>query len=86
MQEHVMQQALHPHLQTTDHNIALIAVGGRDFQTKRSFSRRLCRTLNAANIAVKALSQGQEELTMLIGVRDEDFEKAVRVIYDYFIH
>ena len=86
MQKNLMQQALHPHLQTTDQNIALIAVGGRDFQTRRSFSRRICRTLNAANISVKALSQGHEEFTMLIGVRDEDFENAVRVIYDYFIH
>lgn len=85
MQQNHMQSTLHPHLQQLDHNIALIAVGGRDFQTKRSFSRRICRTLNAANISVKALSQGQEELTMLVGVRDEDFEQAVRVIYDYFI-
>ena len=85
MQKNHMGKALHPHLQELDHNIALIAVGGRDFQTKRSFSRRICRTLNAASIPVKALSQGQEEMTMLVGVRDEDFEQAVRVIYDYFI-
>ena len=72
-------------LEILDSNIALVAVGGREIKSKRGFARRICRTLNAANIRIKSMSQNTEELMMLIGVRDEDFERAVRVIYDYFI-
>ena len=68
-----------------DSHIALVAIGRREIKSKRGFARRVCRTLNAANIHIKAMSQGDEELMMLIGVRDEDFETAVRVIYDYYI-
>ena len=72
-------------LEALDSHIALVAIGRREIKSKRGFARRICRTLNQANISIKAMSQGNEELTMLVGVRDEDFEQAVRVIYDYFI-
>ena len=72
-------------LEALDSHIALVAVGSRTIQSKRGFARRICRTLNQANIRIKAMSQGTEELMMLVGVRDEDFELAVQVIYDYFI-
>ena len=72
-------------MQILDSNIALVAIGGREIKSRRGFARRICRTLNAANIRIKSMSSNTEELMMLVGVRDEDFERAVRVIYDYFI-
>ena len=36
-------------------------------------------------INVKMIDQGSSELNIIIGVRNEDFENAVRAIYDIFV-
>ena len=42
--------------------------------------RCLTRVIN-----VKMIDQGSSELNIIIGVRNEDFENAVRAIYDIFV-
>ena len=38
-----------------------------------------------ANVNVKMIDQGSSELNIIIGVADEDFETAIKAIYDIFV-
>ena len=46
---------------------------------------RLCTALANAGINIKMIDQGSSELNIIVGVRDEDFELAIRAIYHEFI-
>ena len=38
-----------------------------------------------SNVNVKMIDQGSSELNIIIGVRNEDFETAIRAIYNMFV-
>ncbi len=66
-------------------DLALIAVVGRGMREARGTAGRLFSALAHANINVKMIDQGSSELNIIIGVRNGDFENAIRAIYDIFV-
>ena len=46
---------------------------------------RIFAALSHARINVKMIEQGSREMNVIIGIRDEDFENAIRAIYDVFV-
>lgn len=66
-------------------DIALIAVVGRGMKSTRGTAGRIFSALAHAHINVKMIDQGSSELNIIIGVKDEDFEKALTAIYDIFV-
>ena len=46
---------------------------------------RIFSSLAHANINVKMIDQGSSELNIIIGVRNVDFDKAIKAIYDIFV-
>lgn len=76
---------VHPdHLYVED-DLALIAVVGRGMRKNRGTAGRIFSALAHAKINVKMIDQGSSELNIIIGVSEEDFEAAVRAIYDIFV-
>ena len=67
-----------------DH-IALIAVVGRGMRNKFGMSGQLFAELGANNINIRIINQGADEIDIIIGVENRDFEKTIRCIYDKFI-
>ncbi len=65
--------------------IALIAVVGRGMKSTRGTAGRIFSALAHARINVKMIDQGSSELNIIIGVKEEDFERAIRAIYDIFV-
>ena len=51
----------------------------------RGTAGRIFSALAHASINVKMIDQGSSELNIIIGVRNDDFESAIRAIYDIFI-
>ena len=45
----------------------------------------LFAALGKNGINVRMISQGPEELNIIVGVNNDDFEKTIRVIYDSFV-
>ena len=45
----------------------------------------LFSALAHANVNVKMIDQGSSELNIIIGVKNEDFENAIRAIYNIFV-
>ena len=66
-------------------DLALIAVVGRGMKSNRGTAGRIFSALAHANVNVKMIDQGSSELNIIIGVCNEDFEKAIRAIYDIFV-
>lgn len=66
-------------------DIALIAVVGRGMKSTRGTAGRIFSALAHAHVNVKMIDQGSSELNIIIGVKDTDFEKALKAIYDIFV-
>ena len=68
-----------------DEGVALIAVVGRRMQALPGISGSLLSEFGNHAINIKVISQSADELCILVGVENKDFEKAIRCIYDRFI-
>lgn len=66
-------------------DLALIAVVGRGMKSTRGTAGRIFSALAHNNVNVKMIDQGSSELNIIIGVANEDFENAIRAIYDIFV-
>lgn len=66
-------------------DLALIAVVGRSMKSSRGTAGRIFSALAHANVNVKMIDQGSSELNIIIGVKNEDFEVAIKAIYDIFV-
>lgn len=65
--------------------ISLIAVVGRAMVNKKGMSGKIFATLGENDINIKTISQGTDEICIVVGVETKDFEKAIRCIYNKFI-
>lgn len=66
-------------------DLALIAVVGRGMKSTRGTAARIFSALAHANVNVKMIDQGSSELNIIIGVANDDFETAIKAIYDIFV-
>ncbi len=68
-----------------EERLALIAVVGRGMKAVPGMSGRLLSEFGRSQINIKTISQSSDELTIVVGVENRDFEKAIQCIYDKFI-
>lgn len=80
-----IHRAVSPDTLDLESDLALVAVVGRGMRATRGTAGRIFSALAHANVNVKMIDQGSSELNIIIGVKSEDFEKAIRAIYDIFI-
>lgn len=66
-------------------DLALIAVVGRGMKSTRGTAGRIFSALAHAKVNVKMIDQGSSELNIIIGVANDDFEDAIRAIYNMFV-
>ncbi len=66
-------------------DLALVAVVGRGMKSTRGTAGRIFSALAHANVNVKMIDQGSSELNIIIGVANDDFETAIKAIYDIFV-
>ena len=66
-------------------DLALIAVVGRGMKSMRGTAGRVFAALAHADVNVKMIDQGSSELNIIIGVANEDFETAIKALYDIFV-
>lgn len=66
-------------------DLALIAIVGRGMRATRGTAGRIFSALAHAHINVKMIDQGSSELNIIVGVRHDDFENAIRALYEIFV-
>ena len=80
-----IHQAVQPDSIELESDLALIAIVGRGMKSKRGTSGRIFSALAHAHVNVKMIDQGSSELNIVVGVRNHDFENAIRALYDIFV-
>lgn len=75
----------HPDSIDIESDLALIAVVGRGMKAAKGTAGRIFSALAHARINVKMIDQGSSELNIIIGVKNCDFEGAIKSIYDIFV-
>jgi aspartate kinase len=71
-------------IRVEDH-MALVAVVGRGMKAVPGMSGQFLSTFGHNAINIKVINQSSDELSIVVGVDNRDFEKAIRCIYDKFI-
>jgi aspartate kinase len=64
--------------------IALIATVGHGMSFTPGTSAKLCTALAQANVNIRMLDQGSSELNIIVGVSEQDYNKAINAIYHAF--
>lgn len=80
-----IHRAVEPDFVELESDLALVAVVGRGMKATRGTAGRIFSALAHARVNVKMIDQGSSELNIIIGVRNGDFEVAIKAIYDIFI-
>ncbi|PNV61137.1 aspartate kinase [Clostridium sp. chh4-2] len=80
-----IHRAVEPDFVDLESDLALIAVVGRGMRATRGTAGRIFSALAHARVNVKMIDQGSSELNIIIGVKNSDFEDAIKAIYDIFI-
>lgn len=80
-----IHRAVSPDYLDMEADLALIAVVGRGMRSTRGTAGRIFSALAHADINIRMIDQGSSELNIIIGVSNNDFEKAIQAIYDIFV-
>jgi aspartate kinase len=64
--------------------MALFAVVGRGMRHHPGTAGKLFKALGDASINIRMIAQGSGELSIIVGVENDDLESAIRVAYDAF--
>lgn len=78
-------QEAHPDSITVEEGIALIAVVGRAMVKAKGTAAKVFKAIAEAEINIRMIDQGSDELNIIIGVDEADFEKAMNAIYKEFV-
>lgn len=79
-----MQKAIRPDDVNVKEGISLVATVGRKMTSRPGTSGRLFHALGKSGINIRTIAQGSDELSIIVGVENADFEKAIKVLYERF--
>ena len=80
-----LQQELKPDSVNIVDQLALISVVGRNMSRRAGTSGRIFGALGEAGINIRMITQSSQEISIILGVNNSDFDRAIRVIYDKFV-
>ncbi|WP_075878012.1 aspartate kinase [Merdibacter massiliensis] len=80
-----IRKELEPDQIKVSDEIALISTVGRNMSSHPGISGRIFATLGNNDINIRMIAQGSDEINIIVGVENKDFEKTIAAIYDAFI-
>lgn len=80
-----LKESVNPDHIHVSENIAIIAVVGRKMVFRSGTSGKIFAALGENGINIRMISQGPEELNIIIGIKEHDFNTAVQVLYRNFV-
>ena len=69
---------------TLTEGVSLIAIVGRQMAYRIGISGKIFKTLGENKINIRTIEQCADEINIMVGVYDEDFDRAIRVLYESF--
>ena len=79
-----LQQEIKPDSINVVEGLALISVVGRNMSRRAGTSGRIFGALGEAGVNIRMITQSPQEISIILGVDNKDFDRAIRVIYDKF--
>ena len=80
-----IQKEVEPDSLEVHDKIAVVAAVGRKMASRPGISGKLFAALGAADINIRMINQGPDELNIIFGVDNRDYKNAIRVLYDSFV-
>ena len=80
-----INRAVHADSITIEDGLALVAIVGLGMVKYKGAAARVFNAISAAGINIRMIDQGSSELSIIVGVEEHDFEKAVSAIYNEFV-
>lgn len=81
-----IQRECKPQFLTVDEDVAIITIVGQNMINTQGIAATLFAGLASGNINVQLVAQGMSELTIIVGVKSDELEKAICAIYSAFIN
>ncbi len=79
-----IQQEIRPDNLTVIDQVAIVAAVGHRMAFQPGVSGRIFAALGQSGINIRTINQGPDELNIIFGVDNKDFDKAIRVLYNSF--
>lgn len=80
-----IQQEIDPDsIKVTEH-IAVVAAVGRKMAYRPGVSGKIFAKLGEHGVNIRMITQGPEELNIIVGIEEKDFQQAICVLYDSFV-
>ena len=80
-----LQKEVQPNKITVTEHIAIVAAVGRKMAYQPGVSGKIFAKLGENGVNIRMITQGPEELNIIVGVEEKDFEQAIRVLYNSFV-
>ncbi|MBQ8689992.1 MAG: aspartate kinase [Clostridia bacterium] len=78
-----IEQEIQPDSIKITNDISLIAVVGRNLTENIGIAGKIFTALGENGINIRVISQGSDEVNIIIGVDDINYKKAIRVLHDF---
>ncbi len=80
-----LQKEVQPNKITVTEHIAVVAAVGRKMAYRPGVSGKIFAKLGENGVNIRMITQGPEELNIIVGVEEKDFAQTIRVLYDSFV-
>ena len=80
-----IQKEVEPDNMVVYDQIAVVAAVGRKMAFRPGISGQIFATLGQAGINIRMINQGPDELNIIFGVDNRDFDSAIKVLYNSFV-
>ncbi len=70
---------------SVEDGLALIAVVGRGMVKARGTAARVFDAISGAGVNIRMIDQGSSEISIIVGIEEHDFDKALKAIYSEFV-
>ena len=70
---------------TIEDGLALIAIVGRGMVKAKGTAARVFNAISNIGVNIRMIDQGSSEISIIVGIEEHDFEKALSAIYNEFV-
>ena len=80
-----INKRVHPDSVVIEDGLALLAVVGRGMVKAKGTAARVFNAISSADVNIRMIDQGSSELNIIVGVEENDLNKALEAIYNEFV-
>ena len=80
-----IKQAIEPEAITVENSLSIIAIIGNDIGPVKGTFAKIFAALYKADITARMIDQGSDDLNIIVGVTDDDYDNAIKALHEAII-